>query len=226
MLITSTAPNEGKSTISVHLAHSFADAGETVLLIDADLRKPSRYGVCSGGIGYEYGLTHYLNGDATLEAIIHKTKVQNLYYVHSGYVRPRNPTELLNSNQMKALVENLMSRFDRIIFDGPPFGSDALVLGNFVDGVILITTLGQTHGPAIQIARKSLLKTNSRLIWNIVNNVDCKQYPETRHYQNSYSSEGFKAANYLIYPDQTEKAPFGLLEMKKTISGCFSRAAK
>jgi capsular exopolysaccharide synthesis family protein len=226
LLITSTAPNEGKSTISVHLAHSFADAGENVLLIDADLRKPSRYGVCSGSIGYEYGLTHCLNGDATPEAIIHKTKVQNLYFVHSGYVRPRNPTELLNSNQMKALMENLMSRFDRIIFDGPPFGADSLVLGNLVDGVILITTLGRTQRPAFQIAQKSLLKANSRLIGSIVNNVDLKQYPETRYYQNSYSSEGFKAANYLIYPDRTQKDHFSLFELKKSILGHFSRAAK
>jgi Mrp family chromosome partitioning ATPase len=74
LLITSTAPNEGKSTISVHLAHSFADAGENVLLIDADLRKPSRYGVCSGSIGYEYGLTHFLNGDATPEAVFTKPR--------------------------------------------------------------------------------------------------------------------------------------------------------
>jgi Mrp family chromosome partitioning ATPase len=83
---------------------------------------------------------------------------------------------------MKALMENLMSRFDRIIFDGPPFGADSLVLGNLVDGVILITTLGRTQRPAFQIARKSLLKANSRLIGSIVNNVDLKQYPETRYY--------------------------------------------
>jgi capsular exopolysaccharide synthesis family protein len=226
LLFTSTIPNEGKSTISVHLANSFAGAGETVLLIDADLRKPSQNGGSAGSAGFEYGLTHYLNGIAGLDEIIQKTKVPNLYFVHSGHLTPPNPNELLNSNPMRALIQDLTSRFDRIILDGPPFGADAMVLGNLVDGVILITTLGQTQRAAIQIARKSLLKTNSRLIGSIVNNVDFKQYPETRHYQNWYSYCGLKAANYLSYPAPAEKGPVNQHDVKKIILGYYSRATK
>lgn len=197
LLITSTAANEGKSTISVNLAHSFAEAGEKVLLIDADLRKPST-GI-SDFNGRKYGLVHYLSGLVEPDAIIHQTKKEeNLYFIHSGFDTTPNPTELLDSNRMKFLIEDLMNSFDRIIFDGPPFGSDVLVLANRVDGVILITTLGKTQHTALQVARKYLTQTNGRLLGSIVNKVNLSKYPETRHYQNCYSYKGFKAENYLL----------------------------
>lgn len=198
LLITSTAAGEGKSIISVNLAHSFADAGEKVLLIDGDLRKPSPNGRSSNGNGNgaSKGLTHYLSGIAAIEDLIQITQVQNLYFIPSGAIPP-NPTELLNSRRLTALIDDLMKHFDRIIFDGPPFGSDVLVLGNRVDGVILITTLGQTQQAALQVFRKYLLQTNGRLIGSIVNRVNLSQYPETRHYQNCYSYEGCKAENFL-----------------------------
>ena len=196
LLITSTAANEGKSTISANLAFSFAEAGEKVLLIDADLRKPSTD--IPEFNDRKYGLEHYLNGIVEPDEIIHKTtKEENLYFIHSGLVTTQNPTELLGSNRMKFLMEDLMNSFDRIIFDAPPFGSDVLVLSNQVDGIILITTLGKTQHTALQVARKYLTQMNGKLIGSIVNKVDLSKYPETRHYQNCYSYKGSKAENYL-----------------------------
>lgn len=198
LLVTSTAAGEGKSVISVNLACSFADTGEKVVLIDGDLRKPAPNGRSSNGNGRSEvrGLTHFLSGIVTAGDILQKTETENLYFIPSGAIPP-NPTELLSSRKLTVLIDELMERFDRVIFDGPPFGSDVLVLSNRVNGVILITTLGQTQRAALQVFRKYLLQTNGRLIGSIVNRVNLSQYPETRHYQNCYSYKGCKAENFL-----------------------------
>jgi len=187
LLMTSTTSAQGKSTLSVNLAQDFAAAGEKVLLMNADLRKPGSYSLF-GSNGTSRGLTHYLSGINALEEVLQKSEVHNLYYLPSGYTPP-NPTELLQSGRMKALMETLVNHFDRIILDGPPFGSDGLVLTRLVDGVVLIATLGHTQHEGLRIFVRSISAVRGHLVGGIINKFNLSQF-SSGYYSTYYKKYG------------------------------------
>lgn len=138
ILVTSSFPEDGKTTISSNLALMFAHSNAKVLVVDADIRK--------GKIGKFFkseskpGLSDYLSGQATLEEIVRKTDVhENLYFIPCGTHSPK-PYELLESERMKELSEELKAQFDYVFFDTPPVlvVSDALALAPVVDGAVLV----------------------------------------------------------------------------------------
>jgi polysaccharide biosynthesis transport protein len=202
-LVTSTAPGEGKTTISVSLAQSFATLEEKVLLMDVDLRRPRLSGSLNGN-SQAKGLSHYLRGMATLEEIFQKTETPNLVFIGSGPISP-NPQGLLLSSKMNKLMENLVQHFDRIILDAPPFGlfGDVLYLGHKVDGIILISTLGQTHGEALRTFRKHFLVGSGQFVGAIINkfNIDKGQYYGDyyrSHYRNYHATYGQGSDNFPV----------------------------
>ncbi len=143
MVVTSTLPGEGKSTTACNLAVVMAQAGYKVILVDADLRRPSLHRVF--GIKRNTGLGNLTLGAGPVEGFLTLTDVPNLRVLCSGPLPP-NPSELLGSNAMQRIIGRLKATSDVLIFDTPPIGTftDATVLGAIVDGVVLVVEQGRT----------------------------------------------------------------------------------
>lgn len=172
LVFTSADPSEGKSTISSNVAVTWADQGSKVLLIDADLRRPTV--ARSFRVSNSHGLTTILTAkQANLGESIHETEVPNLYVLPSGPVPP-NPSELLNSSKMDQLLKVLTEQFDIIILDVPPVNTvtDAQILANKVDGVILVVPQGIAIKGAVLRARDLLQKVHANLIVTVLNRVN------------------------------------------------------
>jgi len=212
LLITSTSAGEGKSTIACNLAQAFANSEERILLIDADLRKPrlhkvfGLYGSGNGSNLKRMGLSQLLSGIHSVEEVIVETKVPHLYVIPAGPIPP-NPAELLASNRTREVLDDLGQKFDRIIIDAPPAVgfADVLVLGNYVDSVILVANLGQTHREALRLFRRSLLSVRAHLLGAIINKLDISnQY-------GGYYYKYYKYYHYYYHPasygDKTESIP-------------------
>lgn len=194
-LITSTSAAEGKSAISANLAQAFAGSDEKVLLIDADLRKPRLHRVFSNGRGAKQkGLSQLLSGICKVGEAIQKTDTPNLFFIPAGPIPP-NPAELLASNRMRDILKTLGDRFDRVILDAPPAVgfADVLVLGNYVNGVILVSILGHTHREALRMFRRSLYNVRGNLLGCLVNKLN------VGHHLGSYYHKYYKYYHYYYH---------------------------
>ncbi|WP_239421869.1 CpsD/CapB family tyrosine-protein kinase [Bacillus sp. CGMCC 1.16541] len=169
IVLTSTGPGEGKSTTAANLATVYAQQGINVLLIDADLRKPTAH--YTFRLENHVGFTNVLTKRASLRDATQKTEVPNLFVLTSGPIPP-NPAELLSSSYMEELLKEMKEAFDMVIFDTPPVlaVTDAQVLANRVDGTILVVSSGQTDKEAAQKAKELLATTSSQLLGVVLNN--------------------------------------------------------
>lgn len=151
ILISSAMPSEGKSTVNANLAVVYAQQGKKVLLIDADLRRPT-VAATFGDKRNILGLTSYLSDNKKeIADVIQSTGIQNLDIITSGPIPP-NPSELLGSGRMTKLIDLLKSVYDLVIFDVPPFllVTDAQVLMSKVDGVAIVVNGGNTTKDALK----------------------------------------------------------------------------
>ncbi len=183
ILITSALPEEGKTTTSVNSAIVLAQKGTRVLLIDADLRRPSIHKTL--GMGPKIGLSNVLTGTATLQqAIIPSTILPDLFILPAG-TPPPNPAELLASTKMKNVLEELRKQYDHIVIDSPPTLSvtDAVVMSTSADAVVLVIRSGHTTKPALRRARDILLQVNARVCGVLVNAVDLSSPDYYYHYE-------------------------------------------
>lgn len=168
LLVTSSGPEEGKSTTVANLAVVFAQQGKKVLLIDADLRKPTVHYTFQ--LNNHLGLTNVLTKQSTLNDAVNSTKVDNLTVLSSGPIPP-NPAELLGSKAMEDLLEMALTEYDFVIFDTPPVlaVTDAQILANKCDGTILVVNSGATEiEPAIK-AKEMLLSSKGKLLGVVLN---------------------------------------------------------
>ncbi|MBI5742157.1 MAG: polysaccharide biosynthesis tyrosine autokinase [Nitrospirae bacterium] len=184
VMITSSVDSEGKSLTALNLAITLAqEIDHSILLIDADMRKPMIHKYL--GITYEYGLADYLTRDMDLSEILVKTGIGNLMFLPAGR-GPENPVELLSSDKMKALVKEVKHRYmDRyVIIDTPPIlpFADAITLGEFVDGVIFVIREGRAHKNSIENA-VNLLK-ESRILGVVFNHASVENLDG--HYSRYY----------------------------------------
>jgi len=172
ILITSALPREGKTTTSINTAVVLAQKGTRVLLIDADLRRPSIHKAL--GLGPRVGLSNVLTGGATLQqATVRWSVLPNLYILPAG-TPPPNPAELMASAQMLDLLAELREQYDHVIVDTPPTLSvtDAVVLSTRVDAVVLVIRSAQTTKPALRRSRDILAQVNARVAGVLLNAVD------------------------------------------------------
>lgn len=176
LLVTSPAPDEGKSTTLANLGVINAQAGKRIILLDGDLRRPRLHELF--GLSNNIGVTTaILNPEAPLP--LQNTTVPNLRVMTSGPLPP-NPADLLASARMKALLDHLVAEADLVLLDAPPVivVTDAVVLAAKVDGVLLVVSAGQTRREHAQRARDLLAKVNARLIGAVLTNaaVDTAAY--------------------------------------------------
>lgn len=189
IMVTSALPQEGKTTTSINVAVVLAQKGVRVLLIDADLRRPSIHKTL--GMGPRSGLSNVLTGSTTLEQAITRTTIlPNLYVLPAG-TPPPNPAELLASANMKDVLAQLSEQYDHIVVDTPPSLSvtDAVVLSPRADAVVLVIRSGQTTKQALRRSRDILAQVNAKVVGVLLNAVDLTSpdYYYYYEYQGKYS---------------------------------------
>jgi succinoglycan biosynthesis transport protein ExoP len=189
IIVTSALPQEGKSTTSISCANVLAQKGTRVLLIDADLRRPSIHKTL--GMGPRSGLSNVLTGSATLEQVITRSpSLPNVFVLPAG-TPPPNPAELLASTQMRDVLEELRGQYDHIVVDTPPTLSvtDAVVLSPRADAIVLVIRSGQTTKQALRRSRDLLMQVNAKVSGVLLNAVDLSSpdYYYYYEYQGKYS---------------------------------------
>lgn len=181
IVITSPEPSDGKSTTSANLALVLSQQGKRVLLVDADLRKPSiHYAFNLSNID---GLTSVLTKDITLEQAISKTHLSNLDILTSGPIPP-NPSELLDSKAMELVIEELKLMYEYVVFDTPPIlvVTDSQIMASKCDGVVLVVASRKTKRDRARKAKDLLEKANSIMVGVVVNGVESKKSDYYGHY--------------------------------------------
>src|SRR5271163_1365074 len=189
IMVTSARPQEGKTTTIINTAIVLAQKGVRVLLIDADLRRPSIHKTL--GMGPRSGLSNVLTGSTTLEAAITRTAIlPNLFVLPAG-TPPPNPAELLASSNMRDVLEELRGQYDHIVVDTPPTLSvtDAVVLSPRADAIVLVIRSGQTTKQALRRSRDVLAQVNAKVSGVLLNAVDLSSpdYYYYYEYQGKYS---------------------------------------
>ncbi|MGI5156863.1 polysaccharide biosynthesis tyrosine autokinase [Microbispora sp. CA-102843] len=173
LVVTSCLPNEGKSSVSANLAIAMAQAGWRVILVDGDLRRPSVAGYL--GIEGGTGLTDVLIDRARLPEVIQTWGRPGLSALPSGRVPP-NPSELLGSQGMRAVLAQLTAEYDMVIIDAPPLlpVTDAAALGAICDAALLVVRHGKTRREQVVRAAELLSSINARLVGAVMNFAPAK----------------------------------------------------
>jgi succinoglycan biosynthesis transport protein ExoP len=206
ILITSALPQEGKTTTSLNTAIVLAQKGSRVLLIDADMRRPSVHKAL--GMGPRTGLSNVLTGNAQLHnAIVRSTLIPTLYILTAG-TPPPNPAELLASANMRDVLNELREQYDHIVIDTPPTLSvtDAVIVSTSADSVVLVIRSGQTTRQALRRARDLLVRVNARIAGVLLNAADLKSadYYYYYEYRGKYGDRYYKADELPPGPESAE----------------------
>jgi capsular exopolysaccharide synthesis family protein len=169
LMVSSSGPSEGKSTTVANLAVVFAQQGKKVLLVDADLRKPTVHYTFNQT--NTFGLTSVLTKQMKLEKAILDTQAKNLFILTSGPIPP-NPAELLSSRAMEQFFQEAQDLFDIILFDTPPLlaVTDAQIIANKCDGTILVVSSGNAEKEQVLKAKELLDSAQGKLLGVVLNN--------------------------------------------------------
>lgn len=171
IMITSAGPREGKSTTVANLAVSMAQAGKSVLVIDADMRNPTQHKLF--GLFNAEGLSVSLVQDQVCQPYIQETAVPGVSVLTGGPIPP-NPAELVGSKRMKRLIEEASEQYDIVLIDTPPIVAvtDAAILAQEVDGVILVLASGEVNKDFAQRAKELLDKVGAKILGAVLNKAD------------------------------------------------------
>jgi len=199
LVVTSAGPGEGKSTTTANLAVVMAQAGKKVVLIDADLRKPTQHK--RWGVPNTVGLTGALLMDElgdNIDHLLSPTQVDNLWLLTSGQL-PHNPSELLGSHKLKQIVDTLLQNYDILLFDSPPAlaVTDPVVLGREMDGVIIVVDAGSTREPALVHVLTEMERVKAHVLGIILNRY------------RSHANSGYYYYYYNRYYSDTDDSSVG-----------------
>ena len=195
ILLTSFAPTEGKSTIALSLAHSLAESGRKVLLIDADIRKSVMVGKMrakSLSGAPLVGLSHFLTGQKTKEEVICEVRdLEKLHIIFAGPAVP-NPTEILEEHYFDELMEYAREEYDMVIVDSAPIGLviDAAVIARNCDGAILVIAQGEVKRGQILSAKNQLAASGIRILGAVLNKIDVSKSSYYGKYYGRYEQYG------------------------------------
>jgi capsular exopolysaccharide synthesis family protein len=188
IVVTSSVPQEGKSTISANLATSMAQLGKRVLLVDADMHHSSQHHIWS--LTNVAGLSDVLVGQAEFNTTVNEV-MPNLNVLSAGAIPP-NPLALLDSKHMAALIEQFAATYDCVIIDAPPvtLGADALTLGQMADGVLLVTRPGVVSFNSANTAKESLMRSQQNVLGIVVNGIVVENETDSSfYYAQEYSEQ-------------------------------------
>ena len=171
ILVTSPAPGEGKSTLIANLSIAMAQAGQKVVLVDADFRRPMQHKVFELDRRAK-GLSLVLAGETSLEEAIYKSGIENLDVLTCG-PDVSNPAEMLNSESFKRIVEQLMGKYDRVLIDSPPVAAvtDALILAAMCDVTVMVLRAQVSTRKVSMQAREALASVDAKVLGVVVNDV-------------------------------------------------------
>lgn len=191
VMLTSSVPNEGKSTVSVELARAMASAGSRVLLVEADMRRRSLAGLLN--VHARQGVYAVLSGQTTLSQAAVRTRVNNLWLLD---VEPNipNPADILSSKAYHKMVTQATAQYDYVIFDTPPVGTfvDAAILSTMVDGVIMVVKMESTRRDEVIGAVEQLRNADANILGI------CGSFCEgtgSEYYYAYYTQDGKRAGN-------------------------------
>jgi capsular exopolysaccharide synthesis family protein len=190
VVVTSGGPSEGKSTTCVNIAITFAKTGASVIVIDADLRKPQIHDLLE--VSNPNGLSAILGGFCNVQDAINSAAHENLDVIVAGTIPP-NPAELLGSESMMKLLFVLKDHYDYIFIDTPPVNvvSDALLMNSMISGVIFVVREEQTTHPELRNAIYNIRLSGNRLLGFIKNGCNPKNSGKYKYrYRYSYETDG------------------------------------
>lgn len=190
IIITSGNPGEGKTTTTLNLAIAFAQMDAKVLVLDGDLRRPRIYRHLQ--LERKNGLSDVLCGLIPLEQAIHRCEEYNIDCITSGQIPP-NPAELLSSEAMEKLLDQLSEMYDYIFIDTPPVTvvTEAAVMARFVNGVIVVARQNYTIHESLMKARENLIFADAKILGYILNDISAGRYSYSRYYYRGYSSYSY-----------------------------------
>jgi len=201
ILVTSPSPSDGKSTVAANLAVVISQSNKKVILTDTDLRRPRVHKVL--GLSNRHGLTElFVQPEINLEGVVQESGVNNLMIMTSGGIPP-NPSELLGTEKMEAIIGKMLEQFDTVIIDSPPVlaVTDASVLVSKVDGVILVVKPGQTKLAAIRQSAHQLERAGANVLGVVLNGIELKR---SRYYY-YYQYRGYYYSYYSNYVEDGDK---------------------
>lgn len=191
--LTSCTPNEGKSTTIANLAVVLTQAGKSVLLIDCDMRNPTVHK--NFNLSNKVGLSSCISMGTALSDAVQKTSVEGLYALTGGVIPP-NPSELLGSEQMKNVLQRAKEQYDYVLIDTPPVMpvTDALIVGRFVDGMILVIASAEVKVEMARDVKNQLVNAGANILGVVLNKVRSEHhgygYGYYYYYGNKEASNG------------------------------------
>ena len=190
IVVTSASTSEGKSIVSAYLAATYAAAGERVILLDADLRRPRQHRIW--GKGRVSGLSSVLTGSAKLEEVLNREIMPSLDLIPSGPIPPK-PNELLKSKMLPNLFTVLAKTYSVVIVDSPPILpiADSSTLAHYADGVVLVVAAGATPIPAVRESAQKIIKAGGQLLGVVLNRTTRKR--------SDYYYRGYRYKYYYNY---------------------------
>lgn len=207
ILITSSIPNEGKSTVTMDLGRSLTESGKRVLLIDTDMRKSVLIGRLRAkniNGGEIYGLSHLLSGQRKLEDVLYTTSIPKLFMVFAGPSVP-NPTEILDKKYFGELMEFARKHFDYVLLDCAPLGAaiDAAVIAKHCDGAVIVIAQGMASARLISSAKRQLETSGVRILGAVLNKVKMKKIGYGSYYGGYYG--GYYGSYYGEYYNRDDE---------------------
>jgi succinoglycan biosynthesis transport protein ExoP len=194
LLVSSAAPNEGKTTVACSIAIAFAQGGQKTCIVDCDLRRPRIHNIF--GRAGDMGVTNVLVGDAEVDDVAKITEVPNLWCIPAGPVPP-SAADMLQSARFRRFIEELTERFDRVIMDSPPLiaVTDAAIMSKLADGTVFVVRAFKTNRQLSRHGLRSLQDVGAPIIGAVLNWVDFNRHEySTRYYHYAYyKREGYNS---------------------------------